>query len=89
MEIPGHLGYRDYKGGNMKGKETYKIERGIEIPPKRGKENYPLREMEVGDSFLVPNSKKWNCGVFQPFRKKGIFFCQRKVEEGIRIWRIK
>ncbi|GAA4827321.1 hypothetical protein GCM10023232_26980 [Sphingosinicella ginsenosidimutans] len=33
-----------------------KIEKGIPAPPKRNKK-YPLLEMEVGDSFLIPSEK--------------------------------
>lgn len=33
-----------------------KIERGIPAPPKRGK-MYPLLEMRVGDSFVIPSEK--------------------------------
>jgi hypothetical protein len=68
----------------------FEIEKGIEIPKERGNKinMYPFAEMEVGDSFLtevthvtgsVANFHKQN-----PEKK----FTTRKVEGGIRVWRI-
>ena len=37
---------------------TYKIERGFPIPLAARQEKYPLLDLEIGDSFLVPNEKR-------------------------------
>lgn len=78
------------------------IEKMIPLPsPAYGKgkkvseENKPLYaligKMEVGDSFLCPAQYMTEKGTFylktRLEKKYGIRLCQRKVEDGIRIWR--
>lgn len=77
---------------------TYEIESGISIPkPRTGPKKpyrYPWHDLEVGQSFFVPDP---------PLTKKGLFasvcyvankrhapkkFTQRKVDGGLRIWRV-
>lgn len=52
---------------------------------------YPFRQMEVGDSFLVP--RDWPNGInasgignrdYAPMR-----FVQRNTPDGLRVWRVK
>ena len=50
---------------------------------------YPYKEMDVGDSFFVPNGKmqtlsnaNWRVG-----KKLGVKFTARQVEGGVRVWR--
>ena len=79
----------------------FKIEKGIQIP-KSVKTRYPIRELEVGESFFVPTedeldrSKKRNSinGVIRGAKtgnKKE--FTLRSVDDsngiGLRCWRIK
>lgn len=54
-------------------------------------EIYKLEKMQVGDSFLVPKSKRNGVNSAQRrFRKSHDFgFVMRTSEEGIRVWRIK
>lgn len=75
------------------------VDKGIEIPPKnwsRGDRKclYPWREMEVGDSFFIPNGGKVReiRGVAsragQAARYTGMKFTCRAVDGGFRVWRI-
>lgn len=72
------------------------IDAGIPIPPPGNGggrlPRYPLRAMEVGDSFLVTDpsisqrqlgSRLANFG-----RETGRKFSQRRTSEGIRVWRV-
>lgn len=65
-----------------------KIDRGIPIPPAR-RCLYPWREMEVGDSFLMPGAPRQ---VANQISKAGRYyqrkFSYRKTAEGIRVWRV-
>ena len=78
----------------------FKIEKGIPIPVSktvtrqgRGRDRlYPWAEMQVGDSFFVPGEAKRIgvashasavCKRYAPKR-----FVSRKVEGGVRIWRV-
>ncbi len=73
----------------------YEIEKGIEIPGSK----YPFMKMEVGDSFFVESklnelAKNRNvlsaaCYVFGQKTKSKSKFTVRKVEGGLRCWRIK
>ena len=69
----------------------FKIEKGIEIPKKKGAgrpDKYPWAAMEVGDSFMVANTKN----APSPPRKQldaGKVFTRRVVEGGHRVWRVK
>lgn len=67
----------------------FPIEKGVPIrgnTPRR----YPLREMEVHDSFFVPN--KTPGGLSSSLRHArqvtGYRFTTRTVEGGVRVWRI-
>ena len=70
----------------------FKIEKNVEMPT--GNETtYPFAKMEVGDSFFIEGGTPDNRG--------GIYTCaksvfggsghvkMRKVEGGVRVWRIK
>ena len=81
----------------------YEIEKGIPIiamntstgrPPK-----YPFHEMEVGDSFFIPSDAGRDARLVQASVMGTIResrhrftdqrkFCTRKVEGGVRVWRI-
>lgn len=69
---------------------TYKIERGFPIPLAARQEKYPLLDLEIGDSFLVPNEKRdlvyraaYMCG-----RRHDRRFKCKTMSTGIRVWRI-
>ncbi len=71
------------------------IEKGVPKPDKKGmKAKYPLGQMEVGDSFLIPTEGKdaqrsvqTECGSHWT-RLKPKKFASRQVEGGVRIWRV-
>lgn len=72
------------------------ITKGIPIPPKNcgTKSCYPLREMKVGDSFLVEVPAGERKAKFQVAlclaarRVEGKKFTTRQVENGVRVWRV-
>jgi hypothetical protein len=74
----------------------FKIEKNVPIPALRRdgrSKKYPTSDLQVGDSFLIPNGEIPNSGsaggtsYYQ--RALGMRFARRKVAEGLRIWRIK
>lgn len=77
---------------------TYKIEKGILIPPHyRGgaKRKYPFDEMQMGDSFLVLCEKEKAKDVSATLKGSSkrmypTLFTTRYISEegGVRIWRI-
>lgn len=74
--------------------EEFIVEKGIEIPVVNvvgRKRMYPVREMEVGDSFILNGDEcranSLRCVVQ---REQGKKFIVRKIEENqYRCWRIK
>lgn len=79
--------------------QGFQIEKNVPLPPRGGPGRpyiYPFRDMEVGDSFLVP------CGDNERDREKTHrrltgawkavqgrkFTARRIVGEGVRVWRI-
>ena len=72
----------------------YKIKRGIRMP-RRERNSYPFREMEIGDSFLVPRSEVVNANRVRSaathfWRRTSV--AQFKVvteKDGYRVFRIK
>lgn len=79
----------------------FQIEKQIAIPLKykKGREAFfPLGQMEIGDSFLIlpntktPTGKDARIALTQfassYSKKTGKKFTTRKVENGLRIWRI-
>lgn len=71
---------------------TIKVDKGISIPnPYRGREAvYPWKNMNIGDSILVPNLKIGSvasaAGSYG--RNHGVRFISRTVEGGVRVWRV-
>lgn len=73
------------------------IEKNVEIPSAGvTQKKYPLRELEVGDSFFVPGENAKAIGrvrnaAFQAGKVHGLAFTCRVVTEsgvrGIRVWR--
>jgi hypothetical protein len=67
-----------------------KIEKGIQIPEtvrqRSSKYRQLLEAMMPGDSVLIPKGK--SIGSFRNYAKDGIKLRFRKVEGGIRMWRV-
>jgi hypothetical protein len=62
------------------------IEHGVALPETGAK--YPFKDMKVGDSFFVPGatgrSTLYSCA-----RHYGVAVAVRRVDGGLRVWRIK
>jgi hypothetical protein len=71
----------------------YEVEKDIDIPPEYPgrRTKYPWTEMDIGDSFLVPDGtrKKLNTAVYAASRALKWKFVSRDVPGGVRIWRVK
>lgn len=68
-----------------------KIDKNVPLPAHH-LQIYPWREMEVGDSFLVPtDTKSASLRVIasRNGRELGRTFSVRKTPEGFRCWRVK
>jgi hypothetical protein len=64
------------------------IESGIPIPePKWSSKKYPIKEMEVGDSFFAPGRKSTTMHPNFHRYKPRKFRC-RKEGDGVRVWRV-
>lgn len=68
----------------------YKIEKGIPIPPRdAGGLPWTLRQMDPGDSVLVPSSVKYVAQAMTKCGKgTGRKFVSRQEDAGRRIWRV-
>ena len=69
-----------------------KIEKNVPIPDVHSKKRkYPLPQMEVGDSFFIKGTKKNITGSINFFRIKHPEreFTIRKVDAGVRVWRVR
>jgi len=64
---------------------NYEIEKDVPIPATTKK--YPWNDMEVGDSFFIPDGQP--CASASHRKRYGEDHTTRKVEGGIRIWRVK
>ena len=80
-------------------KTTFRVETGIPCPPARGPKNhYPFMDMPPGSSFFVPcpddrrgavaSRISSSAGAF--VRREGgkLKFATRRVEGGVRCWRV-
>lgn len=72
------------------------IEKNVEIPAqvRKGsgtrKSKYPFAEMEMNDSFFVPErtTKQFAPTAYGAAKKLGRKFTLRNVEGGVRVWRV-
>ena len=69
------------------------LENNVPMPVKRDRVEWPYGKMEVGQSFLVGgDGKNLLIGVCARNRKKGrelgMRFTAKKVEGGVRVWRV-
>jgi hypothetical protein len=73
--------------------EPYRIEKDIPIPPQKRRSRYPFEDMAVGDSFIVPVSKRnslaGSISRFQNFIDSSKEFTYRQMDDGYRVWRTK
>jgi hypothetical protein len=70
----------------------FKIEKAIPVPAIDRKQRtiYPFREMEVGDSFFVKDGdvKRIGGSARQSGHHHNRKYATRKVEGGVRVWRV-
>lgn len=64
-----------------------KVNRGGHLKPREAK--YPWAQMEVGNSFFVPEVtvKQFGSTVYAASKRSGRKFTIRAVDGGVRIWR--
>jgi hypothetical protein len=75
---------------NPPGYPQFPIEKGVPVPlAKGGSAKYPWADLEVGDSFFVPNASVAFYSQVGKARKlySPSKFAARKVKGGIRVWR--
>lgn len=67
---------------------NYKIEKNIPVPDRGRRARYPFSQMEVGDSVLIADIDRSSqlASYWQHLRPKR--FVSRKVDGGIRVWRL-
>lgn len=71
---------------------TIEIEKGVPIPDKAGRKvKYPLDDMDVGDSFFVPDADHQDISPVIAARRRARKwtrqFTTRREDDGIRVWR--
>ena len=69
---------------------TYEIDKNVQISNKPRTYIYPYRDMDVGDSFFIPNGKlpTVNAANHRAFKRFGMKFSARTMDGGIRVWRV-
>ena len=66
------------------------VEKNVELPVTRVRNSYPYKQMEVGDSFFVDNTKmQIVCNAnYRANKSLGKKFIARREGNGVRVWRI-
>jgi len=64
-----------------------RIDKGVPIPAPAAAQKYPMRDLEIGDSFFVPTTNIHGTGLYNSARRAGIRITLRKVDGGLRCWR--
>jgi len=78
------------------GPPKYPIDTNVEIPTRPRRQSvaasFPWPQLEVGHSFVVPGATSYKCGhcwcKWAMAQWPGKRFASRKVENGVRIWRV-
>jgi hypothetical protein len=74
----------------------YEIEKGIPLPTNTRNSKYPYKDMQVGDSFLIPSHpddaadllKRMRNSMFAAGKRHGIKLTAAIDDEGgVRVWR--
>ena len=66
------------------------IEKNIPIPSDRKRNSYPYKQMDVGESFFVPDIRiQVVCNNnYRANKITGMKFTARREGNGVRVWRI-
>lgn len=69
---------------------TIKIDPGVPLTTSGTRRRYPFRDMAVGDSFFVPGMtcRDMRGALSRAKRETGWRFATRRVDNGLRIWKI-
>jgi hypothetical protein len=81
-----------WAGGPMK--SQFPIEKDIPLPPRNRNGKYPLPDMKIGDSFLVPkdsikNENNLRTTICKYAKSIHVTVTVRAVPDGWRVWRVK
>ena len=73
--------------------DDMKIDKNVPMPQPKNVVVYPYEDMEVGDSFVVNGDSRYLlatvCNRNGKYAKKlGMRFTAKKVEGGVRVWRL-
>ena len=62
------------------------IDKNVPFPGRALRSTYPFKDMKVGDSFFVPDRQT----IFVRSAEKGLGFTfrARRVDGGVRVWRV-
>lgn len=67
----------------------YTVDKGVPLPKSASQAKYPWSEMAVGDSFFVPSmTESARGGLTSIAKSRGIKISTRKMDGGIRVWRV-
>jgi hypothetical protein len=66
------------------------IEKGIPVPTDARRAKWPWKDMDVGDSFLMPDAKQKNVQPMTSIAGSRLNrrFIARQVDGGVRVWRV-
>jgi hypothetical protein len=67
------------------------IEKNVPIPRRGRPATYPFQEMEIGDSFLIPEQDeiaRVSRAAYMYGNRNGKTFAVRRTEAGQRVWRL-
>lgn len=71
----------------------FPVEKSVPIPKTRNNSLYPFGQMEVGDSFFIPDAGKSTAASIRACasafgKKNNRKFSCRQVDGGVRVWRL-
>ena len=69
---------------------TAAIEKGIPVPTNGRRAKWPWKDMEIGDSFLIPDAKQKNVQPMASIAGSRLSrrFIARQADGGVRVWRV-
>lgn len=71
------------------GRLAFPIEKGVPPPTRLKYNRYPWKNMEIGDSFLIPLGQKNKLpGLYTSAKNAGIVITVKRTPQGHRVWRI-